>query len=339
MQLVKLTLLTVIAACSLLAEAEGRLRVLAWPGYADPDVVSAFEQQTGAKVDVTFVDTDDALWEKVRLHDGQDFDVVAVNTAELQRLIDFELVQALPLAQIPNIQQQLKRFHQVKGISRAGSRYAVPFTFSEMGLIYNKRLISTPPTSMAALWDKQYQGRIALHEGSPHNFSLTALVMGTGNPFQISQAQFPRVVNRLVALRANRPHFYSSPDDAVTLFRNHDIALMFGNFGSQQVRLLKKAGFDVGYVIPKEGALAWLDCWAMLRGASDRNLAAAWINHMSSVEVGHILTERQGLANTQEPWPGIRDKDRIVWLQPVENSEQRNRYWARILSGSRKGMF
>ncbi len=44
---------------------------------------------------------------------------------------------------------------------------------------------------------------------------------------------------------------------------------MFANYGSQQVQLLKAAGLNVGYVVPKEGALAWLDCWAITRHAPD----------------------------------------------------------------------
>jgi putative spermidine/putrescine transport system substrate-binding protein len=35
------------------------LRVLAWPGYAEPEVVQAFERAHGAKVSVTVVGSDD----------------------------------------------------------------------------------------------------------------------------------------------------------------------------------------------------------------------------------------------------------------------------------------
>lgn len=315
------------------------LRVLAWPGYADPDVVAAFEQKTGIKVDVTFIDTDDALWAKASANDGSNFDILAVNTGELQRYIDAYLVRDIPAADIPNIQTQLPRFQHVTDVERAGKRYAVPFTYSEMGLIFDKKQASTAPTSMSALWDPRYRGKIALYEGSNHNFSLTALSMGIQNPFELNPEQFRRVVHRLVDLRANRPLFYSSPEDAVDLFRKHEVALMFGNYGSQQVQLLKKAGFDVGYVIPKEGAIAWLDCWAILRGANDLTQATAWINYMTSPEVGRLLSQRQGLPNTQQRMPNIQDSDRIIWLQPVENNTLRNQYWSRILAGAKRGIF
>ena len=37
------------------------LRILAWQGYADDDWVKEFEQQTGAKVNVVFIGTDDEI--------------------------------------------------------------------------------------------------------------------------------------------------------------------------------------------------------------------------------------------------------------------------------------
>jgi len=59
------------------------LRVLAWPGYADSDVVKTFEQRTRSKVEVTIIDSDDVLWQKVSQNNAGNFDVFAVNTAEL----------------------------------------------------------------------------------------------------------------------------------------------------------------------------------------------------------------------------------------------------------------
>ncbi len=37
------------------------LRVLSWPGYADPDIVAVFEKRHGVKVEITTVASDDVL--------------------------------------------------------------------------------------------------------------------------------------------------------------------------------------------------------------------------------------------------------------------------------------
>jgi putative spermidine/putrescine transport system substrate-binding protein len=193
--------------------------------------------------------------------------------------------------------------------------------------------VHTPPDSISALWDPQYQGRVLAFDTSSHNFSIAAMSLGLPNPFQIDAARYPEVVRRLVALRRNVLTFYSLPEEAAELFRTQKVALLFANYGTQQVQQLQKAGADIGYVIPKEGALAWLDCWAVTRGARDKALAEAWINHLLERSASQALTERQGLANTvvAGPEPG----GRIVWLESVEDADRRAALWLQIVSGAR----
>ena len=99
--------------------------------------------------------------------------------------------------------------------------------------------------------------------------------------------------------------------------------------------LLRAAGADVGYVIPHEGALAWLDCWVITRGARNRTLAHAWIDYMLEPGPAEVLSQRHGLNNTRSQPTHQADADRLVWLEPVEDVERRNLLWERILSGDR----
>lgn len=323
------------------ASAADTLRVLAWPGYADKDLVEAFESRFKVKVEVTFVGSDDELWDRAHIKEGGAFDVIAANTAELQRYIDGGLLQPLRLKAIPNVRHQLPRFRDpasIPGIARKGERYAIPYTYSAMGLIYNRKLVAKPPTSINALWDPQYRGKVLAYNGSSHNFSLAALSLGFADPFRLSQKEFSRAVVHLRGLRDNVAQFYSQPEEVLESFRSKQVALIYANYGDQQVQMLRKAGADIGYVIPREGALAWLDCWAVLRGARDRALAEAWINYMLSPAVSGQLPLRQGLASTLAgaSEPGTRPEDKLIWLEPVEDYPRRALYWERLMSGYAK---
>jgi len=329
-------LLTIgLTACSEPGSVE-TLRVLAWPGYADPDLVATFERDQGVKVEVSFVQTDDELWERISANLGADYDVFAVNTAELKRYIESGLSQPLDLQKIPNIRHQLPRFREltkIPGISRDGQIYAIPYTFSEMGLIYDPTKVQETPTSMAALWDPRYQGRALAYDGSNHNFSISALLLGRDNPFQLTEPDFQEAHHKLVELRRNVLTFYRSPEEVVELFRGNDIAVLFGNYGTQQVKQLRDAGFKVQMIAPKEGVLAWLDCWSMTRGAKNPELVARWINYMLQKPVSQALSDRQGLANTITPSLTSGEADRIMWLEPMEDYSRRLRLWEAIRSG------
>jgi putative spermidine/putrescine transport system substrate-binding protein len=216
--------------------AQDTLRVLTWPGYADPDLVRAFEQRTGSKVEVTFIDSDEVMWQKLSKNKANDFDVFAVNTAELQRYIQGGLVVPINTSAISNIGTQLPRFRDVKkipGLVRGDKVFAVPYTYSEMGLIYDRQQVKEPPTSIRALWDPRYRGKVLLYNGGTHNFSLAAQLLGDSTPFAIDSKEWPAAVEQLIALRRNAQGFYAQPEESVEMFRNGHSALMFANYGSQ----------------------------------------------------------------------------------------------------------
>lgn len=328
-----------VAWLPLCAAAAPVLRVLSWPGYADADVVAAFEKRHAVRVEVTTVGSDDSLRAKLADPAGPGYDVVAANTVEIASLVAQKRLVPLPMKDIANAGRQLPRFRHlsaIPGITSDGAVYALPYTYSEMGLIYDRQQFSAPPNSLSVLWDPRWQGRVLAFDGSSHSFSLAAQRRGLP-PFRIDTARFGALARDLVALRRNVLTFYSVPEESVELFRRHRIAVMHANYGQQQFKLLRDAGLDVGYVIPKEGALAWLDCWAITRRSAQPALAAQWINYMLEPAVSGVLTRRQGLANTlQEPGRAAdAAAGPIVWLEPVESEEQRTRLWRRIVSGER----
>lgn len=327
-----------LAAAALPAGAANggrRLRVLAWPGYAEPELVQAFERAHGAQVELTIIDTDEAMW--ARAGSGDAFDVLALNTAELQRYLAAGQVQALDPARIPAARRQLPRFQDraaIPGLVRQGRLYAMPYTYAEMGLIYDRRQLAAAPDSVAALWDPRWQGKVLAYDGGVHKVSLAAQRLGLASPFRLAERDWTAVGERLIALRRNVLGFYQGPEESVTLFRRHQAALMFANYGTQQLRLLRAAGSDVGYAIPREGALAWLDCWAILRGCRDTALAHAWIDHQLGEQAARLLVERQGLASTLHE--GDAPPGRLLWLEPVEDAARRERLWAAVRAGRRQ---
>lgn len=328
-------LLVLLSGSPVTAFSREKLRILAWDGYADADTVLAFERKYRADVDVIQVNTDDELWERISRNNAADYDVFAVNTAELQRYVDRGLSVPLDLANIPNRAHQLPRFRNlsaIPGVVRQHKVYAIPYTYSTMGLIYDRKRVREVPRSMSSMWDPAYRGKVLAYNGSSHNFSLVALLAGR-HPFKLGQQDFTPAVQKLIALRRNVLTFYSSPQEAVKLFIGNDIVLVYGNYGTQQLKALRDAGADVGYIIPQEGAFAWLDCWAVTHGARNRKLAESWINFTLEKTVSDKLTDRHGLANTLAYFADTHERDRIIWLEPVEDSVKRKQLWDRIMSG------
>jgi len=324
-----------LALLSFPLQAQDVLRILTWPGYADKDLVRVFEERNNAIVEVTYVGTDEELREKLS-EPGNRYDVIAANSSEIQQLSRQQLLQPLRLNKLTNRSRQLTQFRKLQdipGLVTEGKAYGIPYTYAEMGLIYNRKLLSTPPDSLSSLWDPHLQGRVLAYDGSSHNFSLARMALNKP-PFTIPPTELPEAINKLVALRRNVLTFYTLPEESVALFTQNKVALLYANYGRQQLKLLQDAGADVGYVIPREGALAWLDCWAISSTSLNRNLAEKWIDYSLEPQVSETFTARQGLDNTlMQSANGTQAVSQLVWLEPVENNQQRAELWQRIIEG------
>jgi putative spermidine/putrescine transport system substrate-binding protein len=309
------------------------LRVLAWEGYADPDWVKDFTKETGIDVDVVFVGSDDEIWAKIKGSEGKDFDVMAVNTAQLQRYIDADLVKPWDLAKIPSQKDVLPRFQdlsKITGMTRDGKVYGIPFCFDSIGLIYDTDKVKPAPTSMSVLWDPQYAGKVLAYDNGEHNFSFTALTLGIDTPFKLSTDQFATVKAKLLELKPNVLSFYTTADEALQIYQNNDVALIWANYGQQQLKAMQKAGAHVAYIAPKEGSLSWLDNWAMTSGVKDPDAAAKWVNFLLDKKIGAELSERTGFGNTAAASSNANDGDKLVWLESVEDPLKRSDLWNEI---------
>jgi putative spermidine/putrescine transport system substrate-binding protein len=309
------------------------LRILAWQGYADDDWVKEFKGQCGCDVSVVFIGTDDEIWAKIKGSEGKDFDLFAVNTAQLQRYIDAGLTTPIDLDKIPNQKQTLPRFQdlsKITGVMRDGKVHSVPYAFDSIGIIYDPKKVASPPDSMTVLWDPKYKGKVLDYDNGEHNFTVTALTMGIADPYKLTPDQLDQAKKKLIDLKHNILSFYTTADEALQLWQNNDIAVMFANYGQQQVKMMKDAGLNIVYVNPKEGAIAWLDTWALTSGVRDKELAESWINFVLQKKIGEQLSQRTGFGNTVAPFPSAAEGDKMVWLEFVEDPTKRADLWNEI---------
>ena len=52
-------------------------------------------------------------------------------------------------------------------------------------------------------------------------------------------------------LKQNVLSFYTTPDEALQLYKSNDVALIWANYGQQQVKAMKDAGANIAYVNPE----------------------------------------------------------------------------------------
>jgi putative spermidine/putrescine transport system substrate-binding protein len=245
----------------------------------------------------------------------------------------FSATTAYDLDKVPNQKETLPRFRdlsKVSGVMRDGKVYAIPFAFDCIGIIYDTDKVNPAPTTMDVLWDPKYKGKVLAYDNGEHNFSFTALTLGIQDPFHLSADQMAQVKTKLIALKKNVLSFYTTADEALQIYKNNDVALIWANYGQQQLKAMKDAGAHVAYINPKEGALSWLDTWAITKGVKDKDLAEQWVNFVLQKKIGQMLSDRNGFGNTVVPYPSAGENDKLVYLQLVEDPTKRADEWNEI---------
>ena len=142
--------------------------------------------------------------------------------------------------------------------------------------------------------------------------------------------QMQQVKAKLIDLKRNVLSFYTTADEALQIYKNNDVALIWANYGQQQVKALQKIGAHVAYVNPSEGALAWLDNWVISKGVRDNAAAEKWIDFMLTKKVSGALSERTGFGNTVVESSSAGGNDKLVWLNNVEDPLKRSDLWNEI---------
>jgi spermidine/putrescine transport system substrate-binding protein len=282
------------------------LNLLAWEGYTEPQWVKPFEQQNHVKVNISYVGSDDELFAKVRGGGGKTFDLVATNRANLGPLSQAGLI-------VPLDESRLQHFKQVyPQLANAGTRvggklYAAPYVWGSIPLMYSAKAFPTPPNSWGAVFNPSAQtcGKVLLAEDAGTAISTAALYLGIKQVYQLSDAQLKQVKQVLMKARKCSKAFYSGFGDAANYFASGDVTVGL-SLGSLITKLAAEKGAKVNEVIPKEGALGWMDTWAITKGGSSKlDLAYKWINYAESPEVQAEVSKKTSLAPTVQ---GASDK-------------------------------
>jgi spermidine/putrescine-binding protein len=315
------------------ARAAGEFRILTWEGYTEAEWVKPFEEKHGVKANIVYAGSVDEMFAKMQGSKGADFDVVAFDTSSFKRYIDASLIQPIDKSKIGNAGNLAAAFQSVAPIMRGDQHFGIPFAWGSLPLVYDKAAFPTAPDSWAVMWDPANAQKIIALDDANNSIVLGAMVLGLKDPFNLSDAEFEQVKAKLIEQKKLLLTYYAGFDEGVNVFAQSGVKAMF-SMGEPQVPGLKAKGVDAAFVIPKEGAIGWLDCWTISSGAKDPALAHAWIDACLDKKVGAYLSDRKSYGNTTDPEANTRNgftyADKLVWLQTPENFEKRVAVWNEV---------
>jgi spermidine/putrescine transport system substrate-binding protein len=268
-----------------LTPESGTLKVYNYAEYISPDVLAAFEEEYGVKVEVTtFTSMDEAV---ARLSSGQaEFDVFFPTTDVIGKLAAGRVLQPVNKSYLPNVANVWESLQDP--FYDQGSVYSVPYVMFTTGIGYRTDEVANPPESYDnpydIFWDPAYRGQVYLLEDDREVFGMALLRMSNDNdvntedPELIEQAlaavmELTDVVNVKVGAEA----YIVLPEKRTWVHQ-----AWAGDVVNAQYYLPEGESIDnIGFWYPREaGGIIGSDTIAILRGAAKPVLAHTFMNYL-----------------------------------------------------------
>lgn len=342
--------------------AEQTVNVYNWSDYIAPAVLKQFQKETGVRVVYDQYDSNEMLEAKL-LVGGSGFDVVFPTARPFaQRHLQKGVYQPLDRAQVPNIKNLDPRIVASLQDVDPGLKHVVPYTWGTTGIGYNKKAVTkrlgatTPVNTWALLFNPLLAAKLSdcgiTVLDDPEEALHSALIYLGKDPSSAAPADLDAAIALYKSVRKYIKYFHSS--QYITDLATGDVCVSMGYSGdiiqARNRARDAKNGVEVGYAVPREGAIMWVDLMAIPKDAPHTANAFKFVNFILRADVMAAISNEIAYANANAASfrllkpelrndPGVYPSAKILAsLKTAKNlgsveRRARNRAFTRIRSG------
>jgi putrescine transport system substrate-binding protein len=357
----KLAPLALIGLVSAASADDKVVNIYNWSDYIDPANLEKFTADTGIKVVYDNYDNNEIVETKL-LAGGSGYDVVVPSGPNVARQIQAGTLLKLDKSKIPNLSHQWDMIAKRLETYDPGNQYAVNYMWGTTGIGYNvDKIKAAMPDAPVDSWDMIFKPEVISKFkdcgvevlDTPEELIPAALNYLKLNPDSKDPADIQKAGDLLASIKPYILKFHSS--DYIDALANGDICLAVGYSGdvfqAKNRAEEAKAGVNINYVIPKEGAAMWFDSFIVPADAPHPDAAYAFINFMLTPEVAAANSNYVFYANgNKDSQPSIDEAiikdpaiypdqatlDRLYTTTPYDAKIQKvvTRVWTAVKSGS-----
>ena len=267
------------------------VNVCSWGEYIDEDLITEFEETTGIRVNYQTAESNEALYSLINMG-GADFDVIVPSDYMIGRLIDEDMLVELNFDNIPNFDLIDDRFKNLSYDPE--NKYTVPYTWSTLGIIYNRDMVDGEITSWSAMFDPQYAGQVLMINNSRD--ALAAGLFYLGYDVNTTDKSQIREAFELLKTAKDQGVYQAFVMDQVFQKMEGGNAAIAMYYAGDYLTMVDNSDQDLAFVIPEEGSNWFVDAMCVLKTSQHKEEAEAWINFITSTS--------SSLANMDYIWYG-----------------------------------
>lgn len=259
--------------------ANGEVVVYNWGEYINEDVIEMFEKEYDIKVVYDEFTENEDMYPIIKTG-AVNYDVVCPSDYMINRMIQEDMLYELDLTKLPNYKNIDKTYLQSAEEFDPGNKYAVPYCWGTLGILYNKTMVSEPITSWSAIFDEQYKGNILMMDSVRDGMGIALKYLGysmnTNDANQLEEAK-----QLLISQRPLVQGYFV--DEVRNKMIGNEAAV--GVIYSGEAIYTQRENSDLVYVVPEEGSNVWIDGWVIPKNAKNKENAEKWIDFMCRADI------------------------------------------------------
>lgn len=256
------------------------LHVYNWGEYTGENIISGFEELTGAKVIMDNFDSNEQMYIKVA--NGDAYDVLVPSDYMIQRMMQEKMLQKLE----PETRKEClgELVDAIKGLPYdPKNEYSIPYFWGTVGIVYDKRKVSEEDLEKDG-WDifldQKFKGDIYLYDSERDSFMMALKALGYSMN-TTSQDELNAAYNWLIqCVQTMDPEIVT--DEIIDNMAQARKAL--GVIYSGDAAYVMSENENMGFYMSKSGTNLWSDAMVIPKNAKNPKLANEFIRYITSYD-------------------------------------------------------
>jgi len=338
----------------------GSLNIYNWSDYIGETTIADFSAEYG--IDVVYDLYASAEEMQAKMLAGQTgYDVVIQSGLSMPQFVTAGVYQKIDKSRLPNWKNMDPEILKIGEGFDPGYEYSVPYMWGSVGFTFNldmvkERLPDADLQSLDTIFKPENAAKLAdcgiSILDSPTDIGLMVFAWLGIDPNTSDPADYDRLVEAFRPIREyirtfdNSNYLNAIPNGELCVINNWS-----GDYGVAKARAAE-AGIEMNlaYFVPRTGAPAWFDLWAIPADAPNVDNAYLFLDYMMRPEVIAAATNYTGYANTNaaakefldpaiaaDPavYPDAETLSRMFTPKPQTEAQDREitRAWAEIKAG------
>lgn len=270
---------------------------LAYSGHSADEVIGPFVKETGIEIRAKEYADGEKMLALIHGSPPGTYDMVTADAPYVALLVKSGLLAPLDPADF-DMGAYYPEFRTWPQHWFDGKLMALMTSWGYNGLAYNtKHLTPEEVSSYQVMWSEKVKGKLGMRDWYLPVMGCVSASMGHKDPYDITDAQFAALKERLFSLKPNVAGFWDFGGVFDSLANGG--AYVIPGCGDWITGLLQRAGHPVASAVPKEGAIMWTESVSMVRDTERAALVKSFMRYLTGVEgQSRLMTKSSYMAGS-----------------------------------------